>query len=854
MKNAILALVLLAVPAFADVPDVLTELEASARAKRVSQVSYDIRITVRENARDYEGKVGIAFTLDSATTDLRVDFRSTGLKSLTVNGTKVDKPVSDGVHFVLPHTALKAGANLAVVEYSHAYDHTGAGFHQFVDPEDKREYIFTDFEPYYAHRFIPCFDQPDLKASFKMAVTAPKGWEVVCNAPEVRSAPAGDGVLHEFEPTLPLSTYLLFCGVGPWAKFTDAKAKVPARIFARQAMKQYVDAEVLFETTRKGLAFYDKYFGTAYPFKKYDQLMVPEFNSGAMENAGAVTFHERHLFRHAPTRMELHDRANTLLHEMAHMWFGDLVTMRWWDGLWLNESFATYVCLLALKGATPYTEAFELFLSDDKARAYLHDQRPTTHPVATQVADTDTAFSNFDGITYGKGASLLKQLEFMMGSPAFRSGLAAYFKKHAYRNTEIKDFFAAMSEAAGRDLTPWAELQFRTTGVNGLTVRFDKGVWLEQEPGNGDGKLKDHRVLVAAYHAKADGKLKLWKVVPVTLTGAKTRVPALEGGAPFAFVWPNHDDQAYVKVALDARSLQYALAKLEFIADGLTRRGVWWTLVEMTRDGRLRPERFVETFLRAAPRETDPKIVAALFDRLHDAIDRYISKDNDAWSDKVHQVAWREMERVAPGSDFQKTWFELAVNTATAAPSLARLTELLDGKRTVKGLELDPDKRWALVTQLSSRGVTDARARIAAQLKADASDSGQKAALTAEAALPDAASKAAVWARIIDDKKESLGNRKALMEGFHQPHQEALSRPYVARYFEIVPKLAAAAEQELNQAFARTMYPGVVNDPAVVEQTRAFLAAHPEISDDIQRPMRNEADELRRALAVRSAK
>ena len=847
-------------PEAKELPDLLTELEAKARGKCLSKVSYDVKIVTHEKAADYQGVVTIAFTLDAATTDLRADFRSSaGLGKLTVNGTVVDKPVFDGVHFVLPHAALKAGANTAVVEFKNAYDHTGSGFHLFLDPEDQREYVFTDFEPYAAHRFIPCFDQPDLKASFTLHVTAPRGWEVICNAPETRSGPDGDGILHEFEPTLPLSTYLLFCGVGPWAKFTDPKAKIPSRIFCRQAMKQYVDADVLFDTTRRGLAFYGQYFGTPYAFKKYDQLMVPEFNSGAMENAGAVTFHERHLFRHAPTRMELHDRANTVLHEMAHMWFGDLVTMRWWDGLWLNESFATYVCLLALTRATPYTEAFELFLSDDKARAYLADQRPTTHPVEANVTDTDTAFSNFDGITYGKGASLLKQLEFVMGSANFQKGLAIYFKKHAFGNTEIADFFAAMSEAAGHDLTAWAELQFHTTGVNGLKVRCDEkgprvtAFWLEQEAGNGDGKVKDHRVMVAAYHARKNGSLQLHKVVTVTLTGAKTRVLELEGTTPYAFVWPNHSDQAYLKVALDARSLEFALARLETITDGLTRRGVWQTLVEMTRDGRLAPERFVETFMRAAPRENDPKIVAALFSRLHECLDHYISKDNDAWNEKVHQVAYHEMERAAAGSDFQKTWFELAADTATSAPSLARLAELLDGKRTVKGLVLDQDKRWSLVTRLAERGAADARARIAAQLKADPSDTGQKNGLTAEAALPDEKAKAAAWKRITDGR-ESLGSLKALMEGFHQPNQAELSRPYVSKYFEAIPKLTSGGEQELNQAFARYTFPHYVHDPAVLEQTRAFLAAHPDLSDDVKRPILNEADELRRALAVRGAR
>jgi aminopeptidase N len=855
---AALLLVTSVVAHAAEPPDLLTEAEAKARAQRVSNVTYGVHLTFRAKSEKYGGTATLNFDLAGAPADLRVDFRSAGVKSVTINGAKQEKTGADGVKIVLPARALKAGGNAVTVEYENGYDRSASGVHHFLDPVDQREYLYTDFEPYYAHRLIPCFDQPDIKAKYTLSVTAPKGWEVIGNSPETRSAPDGDAIRHELEETPPLPTYIFFVAAGPYAKFVDAKSKLPSRLYMRQSMKQYTNAEDIFDTTRRGMAFFQEYFSTPYPFKKYDQLFVPEFNSGAMENAGAVTFNERYLHRHTPNRLELHGRAGTILHEMAHMWFGDLVTMRWWDGLWLNESFATILASVALEKATRYTEAFEVFLLQGKARAYWQDQLPTTHPVDGPVVDTDTAFSNFDGITYGKGASMLKQLSFLVGEKAFKDGLARYFKKHAWKNTEINDFLAAISEASGRDLTGWADLQLRSSGVNTVSVKVEEragrvtAVWLEQGPGNADAKLRPHRLQVAAYHADKNGRPRRHRIATVELAGARTRVRELEGAPAYAFVWPNHGDFAYVKVALDPRSRDFALKHLDKLPDGLTRRGVWLTLWEMVRDAQLAPKSFIETFLAKAPLEPDAMTIEQLMSRVETALERYMKEGPDPMQERVFQLAWAQLVRAPAGSDLQRTWFDVAATSPTKADSLAKLEELLDGKASFRGLVLDQDKRWKLVATLSARGRPGTTARIAAELKRDPTDMGQRNAVIAEAAAPDPEVKKKVFKRIEEDRTVSLDLLKAAMSSFHQPHAPELSKAYVHRFFEAIPKLRTNGEQELNEAFVERMYPHFVFDPEVIQRTENFLAANAGMGDDLKKPLKNGADELRRALAVRA--
>jgi aminopeptidase N len=841
-------------------PDVLTESGARSRAARVSRVSYDLWIRLAEGSESYEGRARLRFDLAGAPAPLEIDFRSKGVRKLRVNGRDAGGGAASGVRLSLPAAELVRGPNTVEVEYTNAFDRSGTGVHRFVDPVDRREYVFTDFEPYYAHRWFPCFDQPDLKATFRLTVEAPRGWHVVSNGPATAASERGTRVTHEFRQTPPLPTYLMFLAAGRFAQFVDRRARIPSRIFARATMARHVDVQDIFDVTRRGLAFYERYFSTPYPFAKYDQLFVPEFASGAMENPGAVTFNERYLFRHRPSRLDRHNRANVILHEMAHMWFGDLVTMRWWDDLWLNESFATYMACVALAAATPYREAFDVFLQKQKARAYWQDQLPTTHPVSAPVPNTDTAFSNFDGITYGKGAACLKQLAFLVGEKAFREGLSDYFRRHAWGNTEIRDFFAALARAHGRDLSAWSAAHVESAGVNDLAVRLGlkdgnvSACTVEQSPDGATARLRPHRVELVAY-TRPKGAPGLTPVlrIPLSIEGSSTPVPGLIGAPAPAFVWPNAGDQAYARVFLDPGSVAFARHHLDELPDGLVRRGVWMTLWEMVRDAKLSPDDYLATFAAKAPLDGDATLVEGLFGNVKHALGRYVGDRMDEASGAIHDAARRRLERSSPGSDLQKAWFELSADTAVSPEALAWLEALLDGRiRPPAGISLDPEKRWQIVTRLSVRGRPRARERIEAERKRDPTDLGEKRALTAEAALPDPVVKEAVWTRVLEDRKTSIDQISAAMAGFHQPNQSALSRAFVARFFESIPRILSAGEQELNENYVESMFPAYVVDAAVLSRAQAYLKDNPGLSDDLRKPLVNAADELARTLRIRT--
>ncbi|WP_419608751.1 M1 family metallopeptidase [Thiolapillus sp.] len=426
-----------------------------------------------------------------------------------------------------------------------------------VDPVDNREYFFSHFEPFWANRLFPCFDQPDLKASFSVTVEAPDDWQIISNTLATKTG-NGDLSRHEFARSRRFSTYLFALVGGPFAVFEDRRARIPSRLFSTQSMSAYVDAENIFEVTRQGFDFYGKYFGIPYPFGKYDQIFVPHFNAGAMENVAAVVIKEdAYLYRETPLPSRMQKRANTILHEMAHMWFGDIVTMRWWNDLWLNESFATFMSYLAQVEGTPDKHAWQQFSSSMKNWAYWQDQLPTTHPIETRVEDTLSTFDNFDGITYGKGASVLKQLAFYVGSEAFRKGVSSYLKKHAWKNAERKDFTDAIGQAAGMNLDGWTKLWLQKSGINTLVADYDVDAQgrisrfeLLQGKGNGDAVLRPHRLQVALFHDR-EGKPGLEKTVTVNVTGERTAVDDLVGEPAPDFVYPNYGDHAYAKFYLD---------------------------------------------------------------------------------------------------------------------------------------------------------------------------------------------------------------------------------------------------------------------------------------------------------------
>src|SRR3954453_18236908 len=526
-----------------EAPDVavpnLTRDDAAARAALLAVHSYDLFLDVpdghgRPGEETFRSVTTVRFDARTPGAATFVDLVAERVRSATLNGVELDvSGYTEEGGLRLPGLAE---SNELVVDADCRYSRTGEGLHRFLDPEDDQVYLYTHFEPAEAKRMFACFDQPDLKASFTVHVTAPFDWQVISNTGD-RTIEAGDGgsQLVHFAPTKRISTYLVALVAGPYARVTDLHDGIPLGVFCRASLAKYLDADAIFAVTKAGFDFYHRVFDYPYPFDKYDQLFVPEFNAGAMENAGAVTFLEDYVFRSKVTDAAYERRAETVLHEMAHMWFGDLVTMRWWDDLWLNESFATYMSVLCQVEATRYKGGWTTFANTEKTWAYRQDQLPSTHPIAADIADIEAVKVNFDGITYAKGASVLKQLVAWVGQDAFLAGLRKYFTTHEFANTELRDLVVELEASSGRDLSAWAEEWLQTAGCNTLRASFETGpdgtftaFSLVQESPVEHPTPRSHRVAVGFYDL-VDGFLVRTTREELDVVGAKTDVPALLG-------------------------------------------------------------------------------------------------------------------------------------------------------------------------------------------------------------------------------------------------------------------------------------------------------------------------------------
>jgi aminopeptidase N len=839
----------------------LSRGDAERRAALVRDPEYDLSLTLDADKKDFSGRETLRFELSAPADDLTVDFEGGKIESLSVNGETAAAPEAGAAFFVLPKKSLRAGANVVELSYAHPYSVDGAGLYRFKDAEDGRVYLYTNFEPYDAHRLFPCFDQPDLKAVYALTVDAPADWSVVSTAGDEKIEPSG-GARRKwtFARTQKLSTYVFSVHAGPYHVWTSSAAAVPLRLFARESLAKYVPADEWLEVTREGLDFYGGYFDLPYPFKKYDQLIVPDFNEGAMENVGAVTFGERYVSRSTPTLEDREEAADTILHEMAHMWFGDLVTMRWWNGLWLNESFATYMSALAQSRATRYTRSWQSFFASMKRWAYDEDQRATTHPIEGEVADTGQAFANFDGITYGKGASVLKQLSYLLGDEKFRDGVRLYLKDHAYGNAEEKDFFGAMTKASGVDLGAWTREWLETAGVDSVRAdyacangKISSFTLLQSAPAERPF-LRGHRTEVGLYGQGSDGWAKR-DAASVSYDGARTEVPALVGRSCPVLAYPNSGDQDFVKVELDASSLSAAQNGISEVKDPLLRAMLWSTLWEMVRDAKWPVDRYSDMVLKNLGGETDFKVAHAVLETVcgrHNASASVLNYLPRPDYPRIEAFFIENLSKAEPGSDFQKLWFDGFVKVAASSSGAERLRGLLDGKILVDGFPVDQDRRWDIVERLSELGATDAEALISSETARDPSDTGAKAALTARAARPDPAEKKKWFARISDPKSaESLGDLRAAMADFLPRTQMDLRAGFVAPFLQALPELVAAKGEDFLDDYGRTMIPALCT-PESAAALGKFLAKTPPSKPIILRALRDAREEDERCVKVRA--
>ena len=840
----------------APVRDVLTREEAADRAARVGRIAYEVALELSADRTTYRGDAVLAFPVRGSA-DLFLDFRGGAIERLEVNGTTVERPERPGSRIVLPGGLLEPETRVRVV-YENEYDRNGDGFHRFVDPVDGEVYVYSNFEPFEAHRLFPCFDQPDLKGTHAFRVTVPAAWAVISNNPVERVDDASDGRrTHRFATTPPISTYLAAVVAGPYVGVHGEHRGIPLGAWSRRSIARFVDADELFEITAQGMDFYANLFARPFPFAKYDQVFVPEFNAGAMENAGAVTFTEQHVFREPPTETQRLSRAETILHELAHMWFGDLVTMRWWDDLWLNESFATYASYLALSEATRFEGAWRAFHADLKRWGYQADERSTTHPISGIVVDTDATFYNFDGITYGKGASVLKQLVAWVGRDAFAAGLRIYFERHAWGNASLADFLAALSEGSGRDLGDWARRWVETASLNTLAVRWTAPggtidrLELTQDAPDSHPTLRPHALEIALVRGTPDGRTAV-DVVAAQIDGAETWVPAATGLAAPSLVFPNHGDHAYAKVHLDAASRQALPRLLPRLEDPLLRQLLWGSLWQMVRDGQHPSTTYLDLVLEVLPRETDDEIVSAALDAARGAITRYVPEARRvAVARTFVESALAAIEGLPPG-DLRRLWLRAAIGSVAHPDDAALLSGLLDGTLQLPDVAVDQEMRWGIVTAASAFGLPEANRRIEDELARDRTDRGERFALSASVAAPDAAAKAAAWSRIHGEGYGSLHRTRAAMAGFNHAHQADLLAPYVDAFFAALPGVAESHEHAFTSAYVTRLFPSYRVEMGIAERARVLAADEGDRLPSLRRLLLEAADDLERAVACRA--
>ncbi len=808
--------------------DNLTRAEAQARAAHLGDVAYDINLTVTKNPAEttFRSVTTLTFTSDDGSATF-LDLAAAAVVGLDVNGTAVDVAAFDDTRVHL--TTLVAGTNTVRVTADCEYQHTGVGLHRIVDPVDGEVYLYTHFEPFDAHKVFACFDQPDLKGPMTMHVTAPAEWAVVSNYPVTTATTAGGMQTVDFEATPPLSTYLAAVVAGPFHSVHESHNGILLGIYCRKSLAVHLDPDEIFTLTRQGLDFFADYFACPYPFAKYDQLLVPEFNMGAMENPGCVTFNEMYVFRSKVTDASRSRRATTILHEMAHMWFGDLVTMQWWDDLWLNESFATYMAHLCIDRATRFTESWVDFAAAMKNWALRQDQLPSTHPVAADMVDTHAVHLNFDGITYAKGASVLRQLVAWVGDDAFRDGLRSYFTLHAWKNAKLADFLGALETASGRNLRSWSKEWLETAGVATLSAAFsvNDGIYtafaIDQVAPAEYPTLRSHRIGIGLYD-DVEGHLVLRRRVETDVRGARTDIAELVGERAGALVVVNDGDLAFTKIRLDTASIKALVESPHGLDDSLTRAICSSALWDMTRDAELATRDYVEIVARQALAETSVTTLERLLMQMLTAVDIYGARANrTAARRRVLATATQGFAAADPGSDVQLVWARVLVGAADDDADLDRVAGWLDHD-VVDGLKVDTDLRWLILVRLSAAGRATG-ADIDAETERDPSDIGQRRATTALAARPTVEAKAAVWARVTGERDLALQTLNAAMAGFQQPDQTELAQPYVARYFELLNDFWTTRGVEEAQALTEGLFPTFLIGSDVIAGADAALAA-----------------------------
>jgi len=843
----------------------ITRAEAQKRAEVVSNTAYTVALTIDGKGETYSCVASITFDSKSGA-ETWLDLISPKVDSIWLNGNELAvSEVFDGSRIKLTNLKDK---NTVKVKANCSYMNTGEGLHRHIDPVDNQVYIFTQFEVADSRRVFPVFEQPDIKSTLNLSVTAPTKWTLISNSPTPDSVKVNDEMSTWSFPTTPImSSYLYALCAGPYFKKTDVyKGKFGQYllgIFVRPSLAQFLDHEEIFEITKQGFTWFEDKFQVGYPFKKYDQVFVPEFNAGAMENVGCVTFRDEYIFRSRTTKTAYESRANTILHEMAHMWFGDLVTMKWWNDLWLNESFAEWAAHWASTGATKYNEAWTLFHLQRKAWAYRQDQLPSTHPIAANMPDLDSVYENFDGITYAKGASALRQLVAWVGEENFLKGLKAYFDKHAWKNTELPDLLNELSISSGRDLDSWTKLWLQSSGATLLRPEIETDsnnvitkAFINQEPPSAPSGLppvlRPHRLAVGTYE-KQGNKLVRTNRFEIDVDGKTTEVKELVGLKRPALILVNDDDLTYAKIRLDNISLETATKDIAAIDSSLSRALIWGAVWDMLRDGEVGTGKYLDLVLSGLVAETDIGLVQQVLMQCRSAIDVYADRKNRlTYNTKFADALQKLLLEAEEGSDRQLALVRTFSAVATTEQQVNRVAEILDGNEKIAGLKIDTDLRWTLLRRLvvmGKRGLT----AIEEELKRDDTAMGREHAAGARAAIPTLEAKEIAWKLVTTNENLPNSEIHSTLGGLSYMDHAEIMKNFIDKYFDSVETLWNSRTHEIGQSLVTGLFPSSNITQEVIDKSDKFLENNKNLAVGARRIIIEQRDAIARALRAQAA-
>lgn len=816
--------------------DWLSEQHAQLRKRQVANLEYSLDIDLTRSDK-YYATIELAFDNRLLSDDLTIDFSQGSVEKVWVDGREADFAYNN-FFITLDKSLLKKGPMTVKIQYHHKYSDNGFGLYRYQDLADGLEYVYTHFEPYEANKLYPHFDQPNLRANYVVTVTAPESWQVMTSVPESQVVKQGDNKRWYFPRSAKLSSYVFPLHAGPYAVWHDQYQDIPLRLFARQSLAQYIDKDYWFDATKRGFAFFNHYFDFPYPYGKYDQVIVPDFNIGGMENVAAVTYNERVVYRGKPTAREKQSIAGLLLHEMSHMWFGNVVTIDWWSNLWLKESFATYMANLAMEKTKLSQDGWHDFYVNVKQGAYRADSLVTTHPIQMPVSDTKNGVASFDAITYRKGASVLQQLTHYLGEETFRQGVRHYIKKHAYKAAKLPDFMAPLDDLTKEDLSQWTEDWLNTPGTNSVKAEYQCH----------DGKLSEFVIVQSAapahpvlrQHSLNIGLFNLAEQVtllheePVKISGERTAIEALIGKACPDLVYPNYRDWGFVKVLLDQKSHNNLVKAIPKVPDSMLRNMLYQSLWDMVEDRQLGVGQYIDIVAPIAPQERDLAVLSLLLGRLAKAqsylemFDSQVFGAKEQYLAKLESLMWSAFEQARPGSDQQKVWFERAVRSSRNKDFLARLVGIMQGKK-VQGLLLDQDMRWDILTQLSRMGHQQTHQLLVKEKQQDSSHKGVLAAIAVDASWPDVNTKAR-WLTEFGKTENRLSaqKQKVAMAHLFPSNQQHLIEDFSQRLLSDLVAFDVYRDQKIISAMVSGMMPQSCNRQTD-EQLQATIDANPQL-------------------------